>query len=647
MIVSGNPNKIILISPNQLNKENLIKYYGDNFIALPLPSGKAKERKAYLQDLKEQIPLNCKCILCANTDMFKTMCKVKNVSGLDGIPTNTDLGIPAFIVPNYYSILYNPEQKSRLDFIVGNIKDFMNGTYKELGGDIIHHEEYPSIKKEVRDFLSKLLKYPSLTVDIETNIVNYMNLDKEEAKKAGLALHHYSNGIYSIAFAWNKNEGGAFIYVPEYRELLKQFFTLYKGKLIFFNAGFDVTQLIYHLFMAHLEDYNGMLQGLHIMCRNLEDAFLVSYLALNSCGRVELGLKALSHEYSGNYAEDVTDVTQVPIKDLLTYNLKDVLSTWYVYEKYYKKMKEDNQEKIYKELFMPSLKVLLETQLVGLRIYPNKLVSLSNELTNISKGFATLIKKSPYVIKFTEVLKQREVDTYNTTHKRVTKTIEDFKDFEFNPNSDSQMSSLLYEYLKLPVIALTKGGNPSISSDTLIELAGMVKGDKDKEELMKNIVELSKVDKIISAFIPAFNRTPLIKGMKGLYGNFNLGGTISGRLSSSNPNLQQIPSTGSVYAEPVKKIFGAPKGYVFISADQRSLEDRISALTTRDKNKLLVYSDGFDGHCLRSYAYFKEQMPDIKQVPEDTECYKVTLDDGTVKYCTKEELDILKASGIL
>ena len=105
--------------------------------------------------------------------------------------------------------------------------------------------------------------------------------------------------------------------------------------------------------------------------------------------------------------------------------------------------------------------------------------------------------------------------------------------------------------------------------------------------------------------------------------------------------MQQIPSTGSPYAKPVKKIFTAPKGYVFCGADQRSLEDRISALTTKDPNKISVYTDGYDGHCLRSFTYYKEQMPDIAAKMEyaDKTCkyFKVTLDDGTVDYFCEED----------
>lgn len=71
------------------------------------------------------------------------------------------------------------------------------------------------------------------------------------------------------------------------------------------------------------------------------------------------------------------------------------------------------------------------------------------------------------------------------------------------------------------------------------------------------------------------------------------------------------------------------------------VEDHISALITKDPQKLLVYTDNYDGHCLRSFSYYKEQMPDIeekmKYADRDCKYFKVTLDDGTVEYFCEED----------
>lgn len=86
----------------------------------------------------------------------------------------------------------------------------------------------------------------------------------------------------------------------------------------------------------------------------------------------------------------------------------------------------------------------------------------------------------------------------------------------------------------------------------------------------------------------------------------------------------------------------APKGWLFIGFDFDSLEDKISGLTTKDPNKLKVYLDQFDGHCLRAYSYFKEQMPDIEKklsrLNDPGKFYKVTHDDGKEEYFHEQDL---------
>ena len=72
-------------------------------------------------------------------------------------------------------------------------------------------------------------------------------------------------------------------------------------------------------------------------------------------------------------------------------------------------------------------------------------------------------------------------------------------------------------------------------------------------------------------------------------------------------NMQQLPS-GSTFGKLIKKCVKAPSGWLFAGADFNSLEDYISALTTKDPNKLKVYIDGFDGHALRAATYFKEEL---------------------------------------
>lgn len=135
----------------------------------------------------------------------------------------------------------------------------------------------------------------------------------------------------------------------------------------------------------------------------------------------------------------------------------------------------------------------------------------------------------------------------------------------------------------------------------------------ERIKILQALIDLADISKITNTFLKAFMENSHYSvglGTYILFGNFNLGGTVSGRLSSSKPNLQNIPSN-SKYAKAIKECFSAPDGWVFGGADFNSLEDYVSALTTKDPNKLKVYIEGFDGHCLRAVSYFGDQMPDI------------------------------------
>lgn len=92
--------------------------------------------------------------------------------------------------------------------------------------------------------------------------------------------------------------------------------------------------------------------------------------------------------------------------------------------------------------------------------------------------------------------------------------------------------------------------------------------------------------------------------------------------------MQQLPANGT-YAKLIKGMAQAIDGWLFCGADFQALEDKINTLLTKDTNKMAVYLKGYDGHCLRSYSYFKEQMPDIQQANEDEQCFKLTLKDGS------------------
>ena len=561
-------------------------------------------RKQFIQE--EVVPVveqhKIKLILVTDGEYFKTLAHVQK----SDIYLGYNMASPFFeadvmYVPNFFRIFYQPEIQDKINFALEKVKEVYSQNYQEPGKDIIHFAKYAFDYTDTQIALNLAMEHPVLTADIET-----------------YSLKHNDAGIASIALAWNEHEGVSIRVDKEAelqdgpkRTLLKNFFENYQGKLIWHNIAFDAYILIYQLWMKDQYDMEGLLLGMSVMLRNWDDTKLIAYLATNSCSRVSCSLKDLAQEFAGNYAqEEIENVSAISPSVLLKYNLTDALSTWYVYNKYFPKMIEDDQEDIYKRIFKPATKDIIQMQLTGLPIDLDRVAEVKKMLEADKEAALNKIHSLDLVHQYEDFLNNAYANKMNNTWK--TKRITpDQANQHFNPSSGQQIADLLFVFCGLEPVNHTKSGQPATDAESLQEL--MNKTDReDIKTLLEGLMELTGVDKILSAFIPAFEKAiPSPDGWHWLCGNFNLGGTVSGRLSSNNPNLQNLPSTGTKYAKLIKSCFKTPKNKLFIGLDFASLEDRISALTTKDMNKLKVYTDHYDGHCLRAFSYFGKDMPDI------------------------------------
>lgn len=521
-------------------------------------------------------------------------------------------------IPSFEQRFYAPDKiNESADRCKQALLSWLRGEYTEPGKDIIKYAKYllDNDLKSITYALEDLHQYKVITCDTET-----------------YSLKHINASLGSIAFAWNKHEGIA-IHVnndPDIKYLLTNFFANYKGKIIWHNISYDIYILIYVLYMKGLLDQEGLLYGLEVMLSNWDDTQLITYLATNSCSGNELSLKKQAQEFAGDYAvEDIKDITKIPVAELLKYNLIDALSTWFVYEKHWNTLVKDDQLDIYNNIFKPAVKDVIQMQLTGAPIDIDRVHEVAKELDAIQQGLLTSIQSNPIVKELTLEINRQWVINKNNTLKVKRVTLNDAKE-EFNPNSDKQLG-LLINLLNLDVSERTETGEIATGKDVLESYKNQVK-DVEAQRLLQNICDYKDVQKIVSTFIPPLKNSVLAEdGWHYLYGNFRLGGTISGRLSSNSPNLQQIPSK-STYGKLIKSCFKAPKGKIFVSLDFNALEAKIGALTTRDPNKLAIYLDGYDSHCFNAYTYWGDRMPDIRTGEPNDKFYKAVVNKEVIYF---------------
>ena len=132
-------------------------------------------------------------------------------------------------------------------------------------------------------------------------------------------------------------------------------------------------------------------------------------------------------------------------------------------------------------------------------------------------------------------------------------------------------------------------------------------------KLLDAMETLAANEKILGTFIKAFKQARVTpEGYHRIHGTINLQGTKSGRPSSADPNMLNMPSKG-VFGTMIKRCVKPPKGYVLAAIDYSGLEDRIIAILSNDPNRLIVYKEQYDAHSFKAFYYFPEKLPGIER----------------------------------
>lgn len=397
---------------------------------------------------------------------------------------------------------------------------------------------------------------------------------------------------------------------------------------------------------------NQIFQKYHIYSRGtVIDGMLAKYL-LNE--ERPNGLKDMVRRYLPEFADyekydkfETISWDKKPLEPLCKYGCMDTDFTFRLAMFLEKKLIDKGFYNLYRNLIMPASKVLQEAESNGLPFD----IELNSELT---EKYATLIKEvtsnlrnlkvirrfekkllsdriSNYIDKLNEEISQlsddpskaRSIKTREAKISRVLAgeyvTNDEKKLVEpVNFNSQKQMVDLLYNSekgFKFPILEYTRDAktkkpsdNPSTSSDTLEKLI-----PDDKTGFIKNLLDLRGLDKMNSTYILGLRE--LVQSDNRVHPTFLIHGTTSGRLSSRNPNGQNIPK---VMVNPdIKRQFITPPGKLFLTYDYSQAELRILAHLAKEDTMLEWFRTGKDIHLASACKKYHEDYDNILPIYED------------------------------
>ena len=422
-------------------------------------------------------------------------------------------------------------------------------------------KEYETVlsDKALKTWAEKLNKCSAFAIDTETSSLDTMTADLlgislscEEGEGCYIPIQHSYDGM------------------PEQLSLSTIVKTLgdaissNQTKLVGQNLKFDLPILNRH--------------GIKVT-EFLGDTMLMSYV-LNSTGTRHgldrmavhyLQYQPMKYEEVAGSASKQINFAQVEIPAATFYAAEDADITFRLFNLLDKKLqKEPKLINLLKTLEYPMLKSLLRVETNGAKINTNMLAEYSKEL-----GL--------------------KID-------KLSKTAFKMAGEEFNMDSPKQLVEILYNKLELPVLKKTPKGQPSTNEDTLQRLA-------EEYELPKVIIQYRGLAKLKSTYTDSLVNIQH-PDTKRIHTSYQQAVTSTGRLSSTEPNLQNIPIK-TAEGRKIREAFVAEKGNVLISADYSQIELRIMAHLSGDKNLTHAFNNNIDVHSATASEIFDVPLEEV------------------------------------
>ncbi len=319
-----------------------------------------------------------------------------------------------------------------------------------------------------------------------------------------------------------------------------------------------------------------------ITLSSMEDTMLMSYVLdagknrhnMDTLSEIHLGHKTISFKAMVGTGKKEINFSEVELDKAKDYAAEDADVTFRLYKKFIKNLKSEKMINIYEIFEKPLIKILAFMEIEGVEIDSKFLKSLSS--------------------KFEKKIQKLEKEVFKISKK------------EFNIASPKQLGEIIYNDLKIAGLKKTKKGSFATSASVLEDLA--FKG----HEFPKLILDWRQVSKLKNTYSDALPEH-LNPNTKRVHTSFLLAATTTGRLASSDPNLQNIPIK-SEDGKDIRKAFTAKKGHLLISADYNQIEMRILADLADVKELKKAFKNKEDIHSLTASQIFNI---DIKKVNQD------------------------------
>jgi DNA polymerase-1 len=432
-----------------------------------------------------------------------------------------------------------------------------------------HHYQYVKGNMSVKLFMDKLMKQTSVCFDTETT-----SLKTLDAELVGIAFSWEAHKGYYVAFPEKQEKA------QELVEILRPFFESEEIEKIGQNLKYDIKVLA---------NYKLKVKG------PLFDTMLAHYI-INPDMRHNMNILAETYlNYSPQPIEDLIgkgknqkSMRSVDLEDQTQYAVEDADVTFQLKTFFEKELKEANNEPLFKDMEIPLLRVLAAMELEGINLDKSALENISEKL--------------------------------NEDIERLEKSVYEEANEEFNIGSPKQLGEILFgklEIAKKP--KKTKSGQYSTAEDVLSDY-------KKDHKIVREVLEWRQLSKLKSTYVDALPKQ-IHPRTKRVHTEFMQTVAATGRLSSNNPNLQNIPIRTERGREVRKAFVPKDENYVLLAADYSQIELRIIASLSQEETMIEAFKNGEDIHASTAARVFNV---DIKDVTREQRSNAKTVNFGII-----------------